>query len=150
MDDMPAQIWKVQVTRKRRRWALVILIGWLGLAVLRFGQDWTRGKLDADTAIMVFVYVVGGLLLWGSIQEFNALVLRVDRGHLKVNTQMRPAFLGPNLSVPIPEVALEWVDDRLLLQWPQGGRDLLLASSPQARDLAEWLVARGARPPVGG
>ena len=150
MEDLQSQIWKVEVSRSQRRWGLLFFLLWLGLAVMKIPSDWTRDRLDADSWTMALFSVLSGLFIWGRMVEFNAMVLRVERGVLKVDTQLRPAFLGPHLSIPIPEVALEWVDGRLMLQWPQSGRGLLLSAAPQAKALADWLVARGARSPVGG
>lgn len=150
MNDGARQVWNVDVSRQQRRWALLPMGLFFALALAGAWQDWARGHWGAGSVAMFLLRVLQGVAFWQACLRFDAKVLIVDRGTLLVTTWFRRPFRGSRETLPIREVALEWIGDMLVLQIPETGGQLRLGRAPEARPMAEWLVAQGAPPPVGG
>jgi hypothetical protein len=150
MEDVQPQIWKVEVSRQQKRWALVGLLAWVFLAVAGAWTDWSGGRWSSGSLGMASVRMLQGLFIWQIGLGLDAKVLRVEQGMLEVTTKFRRPFLGPKLSMPIQQADLEWIGDMLVLQKPESGSGVRLGRAEGAKALADWLVTRGARAPVGG
>lgn len=122
----------------------------LVLAMLGARADWQRGV--RGTALWVPFALRSGyaLVLMQLVLRTDAKVLVVADGQLTVTSRLRQPFGRSHCTLPIREAALEWIDGRLTLQAPGSGLPLALGTLPGARVTADWLVAQGARPPVGG
>lgn len=136
------------------RWQRILSWSLCGLFVLAASVaawgDWTRGIRGAALWLPWSVRLAQGLLLQQVVWKLEAKVLRVESGLLTVTTRFRRPFGPPRFVVPICEAALEWVGGTLILQTPETGGGLRLGFAPAARATADWLVALGAPPPVGG
>ena len=126
-------------------WATFITFEALALAI--FWQEQRRGS--GDSVLLAMRLVQGALLPWGMFGCF-ATVLEVAGEDLVVTTLWRKLLRRPGLRESLGAVALEWIGGQLTLQRPAEGFILRLGSGPKAREAADWLVARGVRPPVGG
>lgn len=133
------------------RWQLWLawgtFIGWEILVVALFlaGRRWGGG----DWLLLFLRLSQGALLPWGMFGCL-ATVLEVVGDDLMVSTLWRKLLRQTGLRVPLSAVALEWIGDQLTMQRPDDGLNLPLGRGPAARRAADWLVARGIRPPVGG
>lgn len=118
-----------------------------GLAALKAGRAGAQGL---DLWLPFTLRALQGLAFLWIFLGFGARVLVVEAGQLRVTSRLRKPFGLPRCELPIREAALEWIDGRLVLQLPGSGLPLTLAFAPQATATSAWLVAQGARPPVGG
>lgn len=150
MDAFGRQIWNVEVSRRQRRWALLPMGLFIAVALAGAWQDWTRGLWTTGSLITALLRVLQGVAFWRIGLGFDAKVLIVERGMLLVTTRFRRPFRDARETMPIGEAALEWIGDMLVLQIPETGGQLRLGQAPEARPMAEWLVAQGAPHPVGG
>jgi len=150
MDDSARLVWNVEVSRRQRRWALLPMGVFFALAIGGAWEDWSRGHWGPGSVAMLLLRLIQGLAFWQIGLGLDAKVLIVERGTLEVTTRFRRPFRGPQERLPIREAALEWIGDLLVLQTPEDGGQLRLGQGPEARPLAEWLVAQGAPHPVGG
>ena len=141
---------KLEVSRGQRRVALVVLLAALGLALAAAWEDWHRGRWGRESAFMLALRLLQAFVLWQGALRLDAKVLVVQSGILTVTTQLRKPFGLGRLDVPIREAALEWIGRTLVIQTGEHGGQLRLGHAPAARTVADWLVARGAPPPVGG
>ncbi|GLH71087.1 hypothetical protein GETHPA_26200 [Geothrix rubra] len=141
---------KLEVSRGQRLVALVSLWAFLGLAFAAAWEDWHRGRWGGDSALMMALRLLQAVVIWQGALRLDAKVLVVQGGILTVTTQFRKPFGLGRLDVPIREAALEWIGPTLVIQTGRHGGQLRLGRAPAARSVADWLVARGAPPPVGG
>lgn len=141
---------KLEVSRGQRRVALAVLLVFLGIACAGAGEAWQQGRWGRSEVLLFALRVVQGLLLWQAALRLDAKVLVVEGGILTVTTQLRKPFGLGRLDVPVREAALEWIGGTLVIQTGEHGGQLRLGHAPAARAVADWLVARGAPPPVGG
>ena len=139
--DLPR--WQVWTT-----W--VSFVAWEVVAVLGLRVDWLRGPLGA-TAWLTFLTrsLQGVILAWVGF-GLQATLLDVEDGRLRVRTRWHRLLRRVAFETPLVDVSLEWIGGRLLLQRPQEGLMIQLGAGPSAHRVADWLVARGVRPPVGG
>ena len=138
---------KLVVPRWQLRCAWATFIGWELLVVGLFLSErrWSGG----NGLLLALRLVQGALLPWGLFGCW-ATVLEVDGHDLVVTTLWRKLLRRAGLRESLDTVALEWISGRLTLQRPAEGFILRLGQGPSARAAADWLVARGVRPPVGG
>lgn len=141
---------KLEVSRVQRLLALAGFLLFLGLALLGAWDDWHRGRWGWDAAFMLALRLAQAFVLWQAGLRLDAKVLVVEGGILTVTTQLRKPFGLGRLDVPVREAALEWIGSTLVIQTGEQGGQLRLGHAPAARAVADWLVARGAPPPVGG
>lgn len=141
---------KLEVSRGQRRTALAVLLVFVGIACAGAGEAWYQGRWGRSEALLFAFRVVQGLLFWQAALRLDAKVLVVEGGILTVTTQLRKPFGLGRLDVPVREAALEWIGSTLVIQTGEQGGQLRLGHAPAARAVADWLVARGAPPPVGG
>jgi len=141
---------KLEVSRGQRLVALATLLVFLGLAFAAAWEDWHRGRWGWHEVALLLFRVAQGFLFWQAALRLDAKVLVVQGGILTVTTQIRKPFGLGRLDVPVREAALEWIGTTLVIQTGEHGGQLRLGHAPAARSVADWLVARGAPPPVGG
>jgi hypothetical protein len=136
------------------RWQRTLAWGMGGVYVLAASlaarNEWHHGVRGFALWVPFAARVLQGALLQQVGLRLDAKVLVVEDGCLTVTTRFRRPFGRPRFVVPIREAALEWIDRSLVIQTPDTGMALRLGYAPTARTTAEWLIARGARPPVGG
>ena len=141
---------KLEVSRGQRLVALAVLLAFLGLAFAGAWEDWHRGRWGRESALMLALRLLQAFVLWQGALRLDAKVLVVQGGILTVTTQLRKPFGLGRLDVPVREAALEWIGSTLVIQTGEYGGLLRLGHAPAARAVADWLMARGAPPPVGG
>jgi hypothetical protein len=120
------------------------------IAILGAVADWRAGRWGAGSAFTLVVRLIQGVAFWQVGLNLDAKVLIVENGVLAVTTWFRRPFRGARETMPIRTAALEWIGRMLVLQTPDNGDQIRLGRAPEARPLAEWLVAQGAPHPVGG
>jgi len=138
---------KMVYSRWQRWFAWGTFIGFEVLALVLFWLERRRGA--GDWILLSLRLVQGALLPWGIFGCF-VTVLEVEGEVLVVTPLWRKLLRQPSLREPLGSVALEWIGAQLTMQRPAEGFILRLGSGPKARGAADWLVARGVRPPVGG
>ncbi|HEX9009160.1 MAG TPA: hypothetical protein VF804_02245 [Holophagaceae bacterium] len=141
---------KLEVSRVQRMMALAVLLVALGIACVAAWEDWHRGRWGRESAFLLALRLLQAFVLWQGALRLDAKVLVVHGGILTVTTQLRRPFGLGRLDVPVREAALEWIGSTLVIQTGEHGGQLRLGYAPAARTVADWLVARGAPPPVGG
>lgn len=141
---------KLEVSRGQRLVALASLLVFLGIAFVAAWEDVRRGRWGTGPAVMLGFRLLQAGVIWQAALRLDAKVLVVQGGILTVTSQFRKPFGLGRLDVPIREAALEWIGSSLVIQTAEQGGQLRLGHAPAARSVAEWLVARGAPPPVGG
>ena len=141
---------KLEVSRGQRLVALAVLLLFVGIACAVAWQDWHRGRWGRESAFMLALRLLQAVVLWQAALRLDAKVLVVEGSILTVTTQLRKPFGLGRLDVPVREAALEWIGGSLVIQTGEHGGQLRLGHAPAARAVADWLVARGAPPPVGG
>lgn len=150
MENADRHIWEVQVSRQRRRWALLPMALFSLIAFIGAWEDWSKGHWGTGSVVTLLVRLIQGAALWKVGLGLDAKVLIVEVGQLAVTTRFRRPFRGAKETMPIQHAALEWIGDMLVLQTPENGGQIRLGRAPEARPMADWLVARGAPLPVGG
>jgi len=141
---------KVEVSRGQRLTALGVMILFAAIGSAAAWQDWTRGRWGWSAAAMLVLRLLQGVTLWQVALRIDAKVLLVREGRLEVTTRFRRPFGLGHLDAPVREAALEWIGSSLVIQIPDLGGQIRLGHGAAARSVADWLVARGAPPPVGG
>ena len=141
---------KLEVSRGQRLVALAVLLIALGIACAAAWEDWHRGRWGWESAFMLALRLLQAVALWQAALRIDAKVLVVKGGILTVTTQFRRPFSLGRMDVPVREASLEWIGRTLVIQTGERGGQLRLGHAPAARAVADWLVARGAPPPVGG
>ncbi len=122
----------------------------LAWVVLSLGLYWAEKRRGAgDVALLVLRLFQGSALIGSAFAGF-ATVLEVDGDDLVVTPLWRKLLRRTSLREPLDTVVLEWICGQLTMQRPLEGRSMPLGRGPKAREAADWLVARGVRPPVGG
>lgn len=114
------------------------------------GIFWDESRRGSGNAFVLLLRLLQGLLVLGSCFAGFATVLEVDGEDLVVTTVWRKVIRRPGLREPMATVALEWISGRLTMQRPADGFITELGRGAAAREAADWLVARGVHPPVGG
>ena len=138
---------KLILPRWQVRFVWFTALAWV---VLSLGLYWAEQRRGAgDVALLVLRLFQGSALIGSAFAGF-ATVLEVDGDDLVVTALWRKLLRRPGLREPLDTVALEWICGQLTMQRPAEGFILRLGSGPKAREAADWLVARGVRPPVGG
>ena len=150
MEHANRQVWNVQPSRRQRGWALVAMLIFFAIAILGAMKDWRTGHWDTGSSITLLVRVIQGVAFWQVGLNLDAKVLIVENGMLEVTTRFRRPFRGARETMPIRTAALEWIGQMLVLQTPDNGDQIRLGRAPEAKPMAEWLVAQGAPEPVGG
>jgi hypothetical protein len=111
--------------------------------------EWRRGVPGSVLWVNGGIRLLQGAGLLAACLGIWVKVLAVDAGILEVVTLGRRLLRRPGIQVPLQDVALEWIGRELVMQAPDTGLPVRLATGPSAYRAAKWLVARGARPPVG-
>lgn len=145
----------LELPRKQRIFAWTAGALMAAVAVLAFRESWLHGQRGAGIWLRAAFQLLQGWVLFHTVRFFDAHRLRVEDGVLQVVPQIQKfawlrRWARVSLRVPMAEAALEWIGPVLTLQNPANGLSLRLGFRNGAGiQIAEWLVARGARPPVG-
>lgn len=145
----------LELSRKQRAFAWAAGILMAAVAVLAFRESWLQGQRGAAVWLRAAFQFLQSWVLFHTVRFFDAHRLRVEDGVLQVVPQIQKVpwlrrWARVSLRVPLAEAALEWIGPVLTLQNPDNGLSLRLGFRNRGgMQVAEWLVARGARPPVG-
>lgn len=145
----------LELPRKQRLFAWIAGILMAVVAVLAFRESWLQGQRGAAVWLRAAFQLLQSWVLFHTVRFFDAHRLRVEDGMLQVLPQIHKVswlrrWARASLRVPMAEAALEWIGPVLTLQNPANGLSVRLGfRKGSGRQVAEWLVARGARPPVG-
>ena len=112
--------------------------------------EWRRGVPASTLWVNSGIRLLQGAGALGACLGVWVKVLVVEGDLLEVVTLGRRFLRRPGLQLPLQEVALEWIGRELVLQAPDTALPIRLAAGTSACHAADWLVARGVRPPVGG
>lgn len=141
---------KLEVPRGQRLVALAVLLAFVGIAFAAAWEDVRGGRWGTASAVALGLRLLQAGVIWQVALRLDAKVLVVEGGILTVTTQLSKPFGLGRLDVPVREAALEWIGGTLVIQTGDHGGQLRLGHAPAAQAVADWLVARGAPPPVGG
>ena len=145
---------RLEVRMELPRWQRIVLgvstALWVALVAGRTWVEWRRGVPGSALWVNGGIGLLQGTGLLAACLGIWVKVLAVDAGILEVVTLGRRLLRSPGLRVPLQDLALEWIGRELVMQAPETGLPIRLATGSSARRAVEWLVARGARPPVGG
>jgi len=134
-------------------WAAGILMAFV--AVMTFRESWLQGQRGSLIWVRAAFQFLQCWVLFHTVRFFDAHRLLVEDGMLHVVPRFHKItwlrrWAKRSLSVPLSEAALEWIGPVLTIQNPESGLSLRLGHRcGSGNKVAEWLVARGVRPPVG-